>query len=265
MTNANGFRLFLCVIFVCLIGSGCTSDEPAKKHTEVTKNVEPKDKLPSKGKEEMPDEGGDQSNMMVIEEAPKDSKSPAEAATYQYKLIMANGEENFMTQSAVVNEVVLGDRGLVLLDTRKFNDNFILMVYEKSDRWETSSVLEIDYQNGEQYEEAKELSLPFDSFVVVNQPKSNPAIWTFSNGKEVVTIAEYKDYEFDKGKNISMETSPGGKQLFVSKEPDNHYLYYGGSGYTVVISGTIKIDEMKQLADSMDSVQLPNFPVVSNL
>ena len=142
-----------------------------------------------------------------------------------------------MTQAEVVYEVVLGDVGWVLLDTRKYDSNFILMVYEKSSRWEAFSVFEIDYQNGEQYEAAGIISLPFDSFVIASQTESNPEIWAFSNGEEVVTIAEYKDYEFIDDKNVRMETSPGGKQLFVSKEPDNSYLYFETSSYLFVISG----------------------------
>ena len=60
-------------------------------------------------------------------------------------------------------------------------------------------------------------------------------------------------------KNVRMETSPGGKRLFVSKEPDNSYLYYEASGYLAVISGTINLDDMKKLTDSIDSLLLASF------
>ncbi|WP_186673883.1 hypothetical protein [Sporosarcina sp. BP05] len=241
------FRNSIFIIFVVffLIVGGCSKAEPKDISQINTHNNSEK---------------SDEVELVVIEESPARSTSPANAAIHQYKFVFKNNSEKFISKSEIANEVILGNKGIVTLDTQKINNNFVLLHYEKEDKWNISALIDVDINNGHFFEDKGGLNLPFNEFVVAKFTESDLKTWAFSSKEKVVAITKFARYPFENNK-VKMQKTSDGKEIYVSEDPNNSYLYYFDSEFVIVISGNISIKEMRTLSESIPSVNSISFPM----
>lgn len=239
-------RTPIIIIFaVSLLIGGCSKAEPKDiSKIDTHNNLEKVDEV----------------ELIVIEESPARSTSPANAAIQQYKFIFKNNSKKFISKSEIANEVILGNKGIVILDTQKINNNFVLLHYEKKEKWDISAIIDIDINNGHLFENKGGLDLPFNEFVVAKSTESDLKTWAFSSKEKVVAITKFPRYPFENNK-VKMKKTSDGKEIYVSEDPNNSYLYYFDSEFVIVISGNISIKEIQNLSESIPSVNSISFPM----
>lgn len=231
-----------------VIAVGCSSDESEETHKKNIQNLNIKNNDPNGVK------------YVVIEDSPEHSSSPSDAVTNQYKFVFENDKKCFITKSDIANEVVLGNKGIVILDTHKYHKNFVVLPYEKEKKWDITALIDVDIDNSTLFENKEGLNLPFDKFAVAKYLVNEPNIWVFANKEKLVAISKYTHYSFD-NKEVKGQKMKNGKEIFISEDPNNPYIYYYDSNFIVVISGTISKEEMVLLAESIGPVTSREFPL----
>jgi len=215
------------LISSCLL-SGCMSEteEPVVKPPADVKSVKP-----VKEKNEVEE--------FLIKEPSKDADTPGKAAVEQIQLTFKNGQTAVPTEDDVLSEAILGQKAVVSLHAPKAQNNYIILFYERSNRWTLTGILPVAGPSKSERSKSRGLKLPFQTFkkneMVWNDEKDASTTWTFTGKQSIITA-----YTHETRREAS--------------------LSYQDGEQTVLLGGNVPLASLKTLAESLPSVNSGLFP-----
>ncbi|WP_416729780.1 DUF4367 domain-containing protein [Fictibacillus sp. JL2B1089] len=233
---------FLSLCLIIVLGACQSSQEPVNSPS-------PNEKKNNKAEVEM----------VNLIDAPEQKISASQAAVHQYEFVYTNKKKLLPSQSSLVNEVRLGDNSLVILNTQKYDRNFVVFDYKNIDgRWNIQNIVTLDVLDGEYFKNKEKLNLPFNEFVVAKYTDNNPKLWTFANKEKIVTIAKHDRFTFQDQQ--AQKKTVGDKELYVHTKEKNSYVYYFDSESVILLSGNLNEEDLIELAASLPSANESSFP-----
>lgn len=250
----NTYKLLPVILPILILGACTNSDLRSESTTGITKQP-----VPAEESKNRPVATHEKVEYISIINSPEQKISPSKAAISQYQFNYKNKKIGYLSASSVINEVTMGDHSLVILDTKRENDNFVILYYQNEENlWEITNIISLNVAHDHYFTDQKGLNLPFRSFVAANTTNAKTQFWTFADKKSIAVIAKFPRFSFDQLPPDKINAK--GREMFVSEKKGNSFLYYFDSGNLVVISGNINRDKMVSIANSLPPSNSSYFP-----
>ncbi|QNR21934.1 hypothetical protein HNY42_13600 [Exiguobacterium sp. Helios] len=239
------------LISSCLL-SGCMSEteEPVVKPPADVKSVKP-----VKEKNEVEE--------FLIKEPSKDADTPGKAAVEQIQLTFKNGQTAVPTEDDVLSEAILGQKAVVSLHAPKAQNNYIILFYERSNRWTLTGILPVAGPSKSERSKSRGLKLPFQTFkkneMVWNDEKDASTTWTFTGKQSIITVSKLSQQTIDDKRSASVTLS-NGITAYTHETRREASLSYQDGEQTVLLGGNVPLASLKILAESLPSVNSGLFP-----
>ncbi|ODG91767.1 hypothetical protein BED47_21825 [Gottfriedia luciferensis] len=237
------------MIIACLVLSSCKQNEKTLQH----KNASKVKKI----------------DFVALLEAPPDAKSASESAISEYEWHFKDKTTTKPLKSSIVNDVSIGNRSIVILNTQKIDNRFVVMNYKYTNMYNLLSFMDLNVKDGQYFTDKGGIKLPLNQFVVAKstEPDDDPVILAFANKKKIAVIARYKRFSFklnsNENKNISIVDSSGHK-LFIVTNGQRRFLYFFDNDYIFVVTGNLNKNELINISDSLPSATSDIFPSSKN-
>lgn len=239
------------LISSCLL-SGCMSEteEPVVKPPADVKSVKP-----VKEKNEVEE--------FLIKEPSKDADTPRKAAVEQIQLTFKNGQTAVPTEDDVLSEAILGQKAVVSLHAPEAQNNYIILFYERSNRWTLTGILPVAGPSKSERSKSRGLKLPFQTFkkneMVWNDEKDASTTWTFTGKQSIITVSKLSQQTIDDKRSASVTLS-NGITAYTHETRREASLSYQDGEQTVLLGGNVPLASLKILAESLPSVNSGLFP-----
>ncbi|MGX8176544.1 hypothetical protein ACWS7L_03520 [Exiguobacterium artemiae] len=239
------------LISSCLL-SGCMSEteEPVVKPPADVKSVKP-----VKEKNEVEE--------FLIKEPSKDADTPGKAAVEQIQLTFKNGQTAVPTEDDVLSEAILGQKAVVSLHAPEGQNDYIVLFYERVNRWTLTGILPVTGPNISGRSESRGLKLPFQTFkkneMVWNDEKDASTTWTFTGKQSIITVSKLSRQTMDDNQS-AVVTLSNGIEAYIHETKREASLSYQDGEQTVLLAGNVSVASLKTLAESLPSVTSLSFP-----
>lgn len=202
-----------------------------------------------------------------INEAPQNSSSPGEAAIHQFEVIFDKGKSVFPEENSIISETVLGEHGILTIRSPEGKNQYAVFVYHKNEDWIMDGLLRLGAKQEKSFTDTEGLDLPMKNFnadkILVEKDGGKKEVWAFVDEENIITIARFETFSFDEPSGTKKVSLSNGTDAYISKDAkEHHFLYYYDTGKLVVVSGNLPPDQILELANSLPSVTVPNFPAV---
>lgn len=239
------------LISSCLL-SGCMTE------TEEHVRKPPADVKPVKPVEEK-----NEVEEFLIKEPSKDADTPGKAAVEQIQLTFKNGQTAVPTEDDVLSEAILGQKAVVSLHAPKAQNNYIILFYERSNRWTLTGILPVAGPSKSERSKSRGLKLPFQTFkkneMVWNDEKDASTTWTFTGKQSIITVSKLSQQTIDDKRSASVTLS-NGITAYTHETRREASLSYQDGEQTVLLGGNVPLASLKILAESLPSVNSGLFP-----
>lgn len=239
------------LISSCLL-SGCM--------TETEEHVV---KPPADVKPVKPVEEKNEVEEFLIKEPSKDADTPGKAAVEQIQLTFKNGQTAVPTQDDILSEAILGQKAVVSLHAPEAQNNYIILFYERSNRWTLTGILPVAGPSKSERSKSRGLKLPFQTFkkneMVWNDEKDASTTWTFTGKQSVITVSKLSQQTIDDKRSASVTLS-NGITAYTHETRREASLSYQDGEQTVLLGGNVPLASLKILAESLPSVNSGLFP-----
>lgn len=239
------------LISSCLL-SGCMSE------TE-----EPVVKPPADVKPVKPVEEKNEVEEFLIKEPSKDADTPGKAAVEQIQLTFTNGQTAVPTEDDVLSEAILGQKAVVSLHAPEEQNDYIVLFYERADRWTLTGILPVTGPNTSGRSESHGLKLPFSTFrsdeMTWRDTKDAPITWAFAGKQAIITVSKLSQQTMDDNQS-AVVTLSNGIEAHIHETKREASLSYQNGEQTVLLAGNVSVASLKTLAESLPSVTSLSFP-----
>ena len=202
---------------------------------------------------------------IIGNDAGSEQKQTAEESVInQIQWRLSNGKIIPASKESMVWSIEFGKNSLAVLEIPETTHpwyNFIFQTY-KDGKWNFSGYIDLPI-NKDLFSQKQGLELPMNEFAVANlatagSEKNN--VWAFANESKYVVIGKYPKEELLPLTGSEEVMLSDNRASWFKQEGGKSVMFYLDTNSIIWVTGNLSKEEMKNLGNSIPSVNSPNFP-----